>query len=72
MRDLAAAVTNDAQGRPSFLKPWEEAAKAGSDYKLNEVWDENFIREWLTLPPQLADKDLRGVLYVSREHAPRS
>ena len=29
-----------------------------------------FTREWLALPPRLADKDLRGVLYVSREHAP--
>lgn len=68
--ELAAAVTGDAQGKPSFLKPWEEAAAAGKDYKLNEAWDEGFIREWLTLPPQLADRDLRGVLYVGREHAP--
>jgi predicted KAP-like P-loop ATPase len=28
------------------------------------------VQEWLTLPPWLADLDLRGVLYVSREHAP--
>lgn len=68
--ELAAAVTNAAQGRPSFLKPLEDAAKAGAKYKLNEGWDDNFIREWLTLPPQLAEMDLRGVLYVSREHAP--
>lgn len=33
-------------------------------------WDEPFIKEWLTLPPALADTDLRGALYVSREHAP--
>jgi predicted KAP-like P-loop ATPase len=65
--ELAAAVTNDPRGRPSFLKPWEDTAKAGADYKLNEGWDDNFIREWLTLPPQLADMDLRGVLYVSRD-----
>jgi predicted KAP-like P-loop ATPase len=68
--ELAAAVTNDAKGRPLFLKPWEDAAKAGTDTKLTESWDDNFIREWLTLPPQLAEMDLRGVLYVSREHAP--
>src|SRR5439155_25801291 len=33
-------------------------------------WDTAFIREWLTIPPRLADMDLRGILYVSREHAP--
>lgn len=68
--EVAAAVTNDAKGRPSFLKQWEDDAKAGTDLKLKEGWDDNFIREWLTLPPQLAEMDLRGVLYVSREHAP--
>src|SRR5690606_11875334 len=33
-------------------------------------WDNPFAREWLLLPPTLADKDLRGALYVSREHTP--
>lgn len=28
------------------------------------------MQEWLALPPTLGDKDLRGALYVSREHAP--
>jgi predicted KAP-like P-loop ATPase len=27
------------------------------------------VTEWLALPPRLADRDLRGVLYVSREHS---
>ena len=31
-------------------------------------WTAPFVREWLTLPPTLADVDLRGALYVSREH----
>src|SRR5690606_27238603 len=29
-----------------------------------------FFKEWLTLPPALANTDLRGALYVSREHIP--
>ena len=28
------------------------------------------MQEWLTLPPALAKEDLRGALYVGREHAP--
>ena len=38
--------------------------------QLEPPWDDPFVREWLTLPPRIADRDLRGVLYVSREHAP--
>jgi predicted KAP-like P-loop ATPase len=67
---LAKAVAADAQGRPAFLAGWEEAAHKGALPELAQPWDEPFVREWLALPPRLADKDLRGVLYVSREHAP--
>ncbi len=67
---LTAAVNNDDEGKPRFLAEWEEKALAGERLDLNEPWDHPFIREWLTVPPRLADIDLRGVLYVSREHAP--
>lgn len=67
---LASAVAAAPQGRPVFLAEWEEAANTGKELKLEEAWEEPFIKEWLALPPRLADKDLRGVLYVSREHAP--
>jgi predicted KAP-like P-loop ATPase len=60
----------DPQGRPAFLAEWEDAAAEGKTPKLEEGWEEPFVKEWLTLPPRLADKDLRGVMYVSREHAP--
>ena len=42
----------------------------GRELDLPSPWDDPFVREWLTLPPRIADRDLRGVLYVSREHAP--
>jgi predicted KAP-like P-loop ATPase len=68
--ELASAVAAAPQGRPAFLAEWEETAHAGKELKLDGAWEEPFIKEWLALPPRLADKDLRGVLYVSREHAP--
>ena len=68
--DLANAVAADAQGKPGFLADWEEAAHNGAPLKLEASWNDSFTKEWLALPPRLADKDLRGVLYVSREHAP--
>ena len=67
---LAKAVNNDDEGKPRLLADWEEKALAGAELDLTEPWDEPFITEWLTVSPRLADIDLRGVLYVSREHAP--
>lgn len=67
---LIKAVTESDQGKPVFLSDWEQKAIAGEAMELKAPWDESFITEWLRLPPQLSDRDLRGVLYVSREHAP--
>ena len=67
---LTAAVNNDPDGKPVFLGEWEQKAAAGEELELDQVWDDSFIREWLAISPPLADTDLRGVLYVSREHAP--
>ena len=33
-------------------------------------WDEEFAKEWLSLEPALSDTDMRGAMYVSREHLP--
>jgi predicted KAP-like P-loop ATPase len=67
---LTKAVVEDEEGKPRFLAEWEAKAHAGEDLGLQSPWDTAFIREWLTIPPHLADMDLRGILYVSREHAP--
>lgn len=67
---LAQAVNHDTDGNAGFLAEWEEKALAGDSLKLDDPWDDDFVPEWLTVPPRLADIDLRGVLYVSREHAP--
>jgi predicted KAP-like P-loop ATPase len=67
---LTKAVMESGDGKPTFLSEWEEKANAGQELKLEPPWDDSFVREWLTLPPRLADQDLRGVLYVSREHTP--
>jgi predicted KAP-like P-loop ATPase len=68
--ELTKAVNEHPEGKPTFLGEWEEKALENQEFDLDENWDEPFVREWLTIPPRLADVDLRGVLYVSREHAP--
>ncbi len=60
---LTKAVTESANGKPAFLAEWEEKANAGQDLHLPAPWDDPFVKEWLTLPPRIADHDLRGVLY---------
>lgn len=66
---LVKAVTG-GNGFPSFLAAWEKALSAGDEIAAPAPWDTAFCREWLGLAPPLAEVDLRGILYVSREHAP--
>jgi predicted KAP-like P-loop ATPase len=67
---LAKAVTEDTEGKPRFLAEWEEQVGTTNQPKRAAPWDAQFVDEWLALPPHLGDQDLRGILYVSREHAP--
>lgn len=68
--ELITEVSASDTGKPAFLGDWETKTSTGADLELKAPWDSSFVREWLTLPPALADIDLRGALYVSREHAP--
>jgi len=67
---LLVKVDEHGEGKPVFLAEWETDSTKGKEIVLDEEWNDDFIKEWLTLSPTLADKDLRGALYVSREHAP--
>lgn len=67
---LTVAVNHDDSGKPKLLADWERRLAEGEVLQLAQPWDGEFVKEWLLLPPTLADKDLRGALYVSREHAP--
>lgn len=68
--ELVSAVNASESGKPTFLAAWETAALQGDELKLDEPWNDEFTKEWLALPPMLAEIDLRGALYVSREQAP--
>ena len=68
--ELVASVMANENGKPEVLALWETQAIAGRDIDVNDHWNEPFVKEWLKLQPLLADEDMRGVLYVSREHAP--
>lgn len=67
---LLAEVNEHSEGKPVFLAEWESDAASGKSIILKDDWNDDFVREWLKLSPTLSDKDLRGALYVSREHAP--
>jgi predicted KAP-like P-loop ATPase len=68
--ELIARVNDDPTGKPTFLAEWEEKAISGKELELEGHWDDEFLKDWLALRPKLGDMDLRGLLYVSREHAP--
>lgn len=68
--ELVKAVTEGDDGKPLFISAWEESISTGNIPELNAPWDDAFALEWLRLSPSIGGQDLRGALYVSREHAP--
>lgn len=68
--ELMNKVSGSDTGQPTFLGEWETKLAAGETVEPPAPFDEPFFKEWLSLPPALAKTDLRGALYVSREHAP--
>lgn len=67
-REIADAVNAHPDGRAEFLAKWEAQLGEGTQPELKGVWDNEFCKDWLTLDPGLGDLDLRGILYLSREH----
>lgn len=67
---LAAAITDSADGKPAFLRPLEPGGDGRTEGLNMEHWGAPFAREWLALAPPLCDEDMRGAIYVSREHLP--
>lgn len=68
--ELIKAVSENDSGKPMLISEWEQKAAQGREITRLPPWDDEFITEWLRLPPLLGDMDLRGVFYVGREHAP--
>lgn len=67
---LTSLVNGSSDGVPRGMVEWEAAASAGDSFDLPDEWNDPFVREWLALLPPLGSEDLRGALYVGREHAP--
>lgn len=69
-QELVKAVTESPSGQPAFLAEWEQKADAGENFIPPANWKDEVMREWFSMPPRLAGKDLRGALYLAREHTP--
>jgi len=67
---LMRSVTEDPQGKPTVVASMEAAIRKSENAQFEKPWDGTFMRDWFALDPALGDHDLRGALYVSREHAP--
>ena len=65
---FAQQISESSDGKPQFLKDLEEQATKEENFEPpHPSWGNPFIREWLKLNPQLADVDLRPLLYLSRD-----
>jgi predicted KAP-like P-loop ATPase len=67
---LVTSINSSDEGKPTLLKLWEDLAAQGKEIDLPGSWNRPFVRQWLVLSPPLADQDMRGITYVSREHLP--
>jgi predicted KAP-like P-loop ATPase len=67
---LMRSATEDPQGKPTVVATMEAAVRKSENAQFEKPWDGTFMRDWFALDPALGDHDLRGALYVSREHAP--
>lgn len=67
---LTKAVASNPDGKAAFLGPLETAAQEAEKYEPpNASWADEFYEQWVKLSPQLADKDLRPLLYLSRDRS---
>ena len=67
---LLTEVMKAPDGKSKKLKELETSSKKNSASKREAPWNSSFINEWIKLEPKLGGVDLRGVLYLSREHKP--
>lgn len=67
---VVTAVVTDAAGHAGFIGEMEQQLQDNPLADLPAEWNDDALREWLTLAPPLGPVDLRGALYVSREYAP--
>ncbi len=47
--ELIQLVNKDVDGKPRLLADWENAAARGDQFKLPEIWESPFVREWLNV-----------------------
>lgn len=69
--ELLRAVNESENGLAEFLAEKEASARGDAEAPpLEKPWNDAFHQNWLALDPPLAEKDLRGALYVGRESHP--
>lgn len=68
--EVLRAVNEAEDGHPTLLADKEKNVRGEADAPLEKPWNDSFHSNWLALDPTLADSDLRGALYVSRETHP--
>lgn len=68
--ELVKWVSESEDGKPTKLADWETRVRTGEEFKPETNWEDPFVIDWLRLEPKLSDRDLRGSIYLSREHAP--
>ena len=65
---LTSIVAKSKDGKPEEIVNLEESLKKGEEFKApNSSWNDDFIKEWILLKPNLSQYDLRPLLYLSKD-----
>jgi predicted KAP-like P-loop ATPase len=67
---IIKSVAESEDGKPLFLEGFETTTEPSENADPKSSQNDPFFERWCKLPPKLSGIDLRGVLYVSREHSP--
>lgn len=71
---LYTLINTSSNGKPELLGSLESLVDNPSEFekKLGDPWNKRaeFMRNWFSLEPKLAGKDLRPLVYLSRETVP--
>ena len=66
---LSKIILESGDGMPEKIIEIEEQIKAGTDVQFPSEFQTDFCRKWLSIKPELSNKDLRPYLYLSQDRS---
>lgn len=67
---LLKQAAKSEDGRLEFIQAIEKSLEKDNEYIApHPTWNSDFVKKWLMLSPKIGDKDIRPLLYLSRDRS---